>query len=46
MIIDVKNALTDIILIVRNAHTDIIYGIEILDVNIGVLVKEQHKDQL
>ena len=46
MNIDVKNALTDIILIVRNAQGDIIYGIEILDVNIGALVKEQDKDQL
>ena len=46
VIIDVMNVLTDIILIVRNAHTDTIYGKEILDVNIGVLVKEQDKDQL
>ena len=46
VIIDVKNALIDIILIVKNVHTDIIYGIEILDVNIGVQIKEQDKDQL
>ena len=44
--IDVNNALTDITLIVSIAHTDIIYGREILDANIGVLVKEQDKDHL
>ena len=46
VIIDVNNALTDIKLTVSIAHTDIIYGREILDANIGVQIKEQDKDQL